>query len=383
MVEGHSQFAAELLQQAEGLRGRASDLLARLTALDAPSGDPEALEVPCALLAAELSRLGAEVVRHAGPAGTHLEAAFGAGSGAGPLLLLCHYDTVWPAGTVARRPLRLDGDRAIGPGVFDMRAGLVAALCALELLSARGDLRRPVTVLLTADEETGGETSSGLILERGLQADVTLVPEPSLPGGAMKTRRKGWSTYELRVEGRSAHAGLEPERGVSAIDELVDQLGAVRALADPGAGTTINCGVIGGGGAANVVADSARAELDLRATTVAEYERVDRALHALAPVRTGARIELSRNHTRPPMERTEPIAAAAQRATELGASLGVELGEGLAGGASDANQLAARGAAVLDGLGPEGGGAHAEDEWVSLGSLVRRVALLAILIAEL
>ncbi len=382
MAPDRSQLAAELKRRAESMRGRATDLLERLTALDSESGEPAALEPSCELLGAELERLGAAPTRHVSPAGIHLEAGFGAGPGS-PLLLLCHYDTVWAAGTAAARPLRFDGERAIGPGVFDMRGGIVAALCALELLLASDRVERPLTLLLTADEETGGESSSELIIDRGLAADLTLVPEPSLPGGAIKTRRKGWSTYELRVAGRSAHAGLEPERGVSAIDELVDQLASVRGLADPAAGTTINCGVIDGGQAANVVAEAAFAELDLRAATVAEYERVDLELHRLAPRRDGSEIKLTRRHTRPPMERTAPIAAAAERALGLAAELGLELGEGAAGGASDANQLAAQGAAVLDGLGPEGGGAHAEDEWVSLDSLCERVALLALLIAEL
>jgi glutamate carboxypeptidase len=371
------------LQRAVESRAKDSvELLRRLTEMDAPTGDPEALEPVSRTLAAELERLGAPPVRHRGAAGTHLEGRLGP-AGAPPVLLLCHYDTVWPAGTARRRPFRIDGGIAHGPGVYDMRGGLVAALGALDALIAIGGLTRPVTVLLTADEESGGNESRELLVDRGRGAGLALVPEPSLPGGAMKTRRKGWGTYELRVSGRAAHAGLEPERGVSAIDELVDRLTAVRRLANPALGTTVSCGVIDGGSAANVIPETARALIDVRARLGREQERVDAELRSLTAGLEGAEVTVDRLQWRPPMERTPAIASAAERARKLAAALGLALGEGEAGGSSDGNHLAPLGVPVLDGLGPEGAGAHAEDERVDLASLLERTALIALLIADL
>jgi glutamate carboxypeptidase len=352
-----------------------ADLLA-LSAHDAPSGDAAASAGAVDWLAERLGGLGAGVARHETSTGVVLDARLGPGDGP-PVLILCHYDTVWPAGTAAERRAREDGGLVRGPGVFDMRGGIVAALAAVE---SAAPLERPVRILLTPDEETGSRGSSELIAEVAGGAAVALVPEPPLPGGALKTSRKGWAGYRLRVAGRAAHAGLEPEAGASAIDELVDRLLDVRGLARPEAGTSINAGVIGGGSAANVVADSAWADLDVRAETVAEQERVHGALAGLAPSRARTSVSLETRVMRAPMERTPAIGAAFERAREIAAGLGIELAEGAAGGASDGNLVAPLGVAVLDGLGPEGAGAHALDERVRIDSLVERSALIAALI---
>jgi glutamate carboxypeptidase len=267
--------------------------------------------------------------------------------------------------------------------VLDMRGGIVAALGGIELLDELGALRRPVRVLLTPDEETGSLASHELIAKRAREAAIVLVPEPALPGGALKTSRKGWITYRLRVRGRAAHAGLEPEAGVSAIDELTDRLLELRGLADRAAGTTINCGLVSGGSAANVIAERAEAELDVRVANAAEEARVRGAFEGLRPFRPGAELRVEELHSRPPLERSPAIAAAADRARELGRLLGLDLAEGAAGGVSDGNLAAAEGVPVLDGIGPEGAGAHAADERVSLASLVERTALIGLLIAEL
>jgi glutamate carboxypeptidase len=263
-----------------------------------------------------------------------------------------------------------------GPGVFDMRGGIVAALAGVEI----AEVERPVRVLLTPDEETGSAGSAALISRRGAEAQLVIVPEPPLPGGALKTARKGQAGYRLSVAGRSAHAGLEPEKGASAIDELVDRLLDVRALARPDAGTTVNAGVVGGGSAPNVVPASAWVDLDVRATSRAEQERVHRALGRLTAERDGTALELETRISRPPMERTPSIAAAIARAREIAAELGMNLEEGAAGGASDGNLIAPLGTPVLDGLGPEGGGAHALDERVRVDSLIERAALVAALV---
>lgn len=375
-------LAAEVSRLAAEVVADALELLAELTALDAPSGDADALAAPADLLAGRLADLGGDVVRHAAPAGDHLEARFRAVGGA-PLVVLGHYDTVWPRGTAAARPLRAERRVVYGPGVFDMRGGIAASLTALRLLRGLGLPEREVAVLLTADEETGSRTSADLVRALGREAAAVLVPEPPLPGGVLKTARKGVADYRLAVRGRAAHAGIDPERGVSAVHELAELVARLERSARPDAGTTINVGRIGGGVRLNVVADTAWAEVEYRFASEAEHTRVEAELSALTPMREGVSITVEPLGARPPLERTAPIAAAFERARELARPLGVELREGTTGGASDANFLGPLGVAVLDGLGPDGGGAHALDEHVRTDSLEERIALLALLIARL
>jgi glutamate carboxypeptidase len=383
-VEGAAQLAPRLASRAADRRDELIERLGRISSLDAPSGDPVALAPVADLLESWLADAGGRISRQASSAGPLLEAEFGPPMRVGEgVLVLCHYDTVWPLGSVAERPFRIEDEFAHGPGVFDMRGGIVATLGSLELLGELGALRRAVRVLLTPDEETGSRASRERILARAREAAIVLVPEPALPGGALKTARKGWIAYRLVLRGRAAHAGLEPEAGVSAIHELVDRLTELRALADPTLGTTINPGVISGGSASNMIADRAEAEIDVRVSTAAEEARIRAAFAALRAERPGAQLEATELHSRPPLERTPAIAALAARARMLATMLGLELGEGSAGGVSDGNLAAAEGAVVLDGLGPEGRGAHAIDERVSLVSLVERTALIALLIAEL
>ncbi len=355
----------------------ACELLAELCALDAPTGDADALRATEELLAARMAELPAEVVRHPGG---HLEARLGGGGK--PALLLCHYDTVWPRGTAAARPLRIEGGVARGPGVLDMRGGIAAALTAVRGLAESGRLRRPVTVLLTADEESGSRTSRHLIVEAGRQAAFALVPEPPLPGGRLKSSRKGVLTYELRVRGRAAHAGLDPDRGASAVHELLRLLERALAVADPEAGTTVNVGVIGGGTRASVVAAEAFAAVDVRVWTEEERQRVEAAFASLT-ASGPAEVAVLLADRRPPMEKTPAIAATLERARELAASVGIRLEDGPAGGGSDGSFLAALGLSVLDGLGPDGGGAHAEDEHILLASLEERVRLISLLLERL
>ncbi len=376
-------LAESLLRGARERRERLVAMLAELTADDAPSGDPEALEPAALLLESWLAALPARTARLATPAGPLLEAELGPTEGA-EVLLLCHYDTVWPAGTVAARPFHVDdAGVAHGPGVLDMRGGIVAVLAALALLGELEALRRPVRLLVTPDEETGSEASRETIADRARRAAIVLVPEPALPGGGFKTSRKGWLLQRVTATGRAAHAGLEPERGVSAVDELVDCLVELRGLADPAAGTTVNYGLLSAPNAANMVAERAEATVDIRVAEAAEEARVRAALGSLAPRREGAGLTVEELHSRPPLERSPAVAGAANRARALARLQGLELGEGHAGGVSDANLAAAEGVAVLDGLGPEGGGAHAVDEHVALDSLVERTALIALLIAAL
>lgn len=380
MAAAGDDLAAALIAGAERRREELVERLAALTALDAPSGDPEMLAAPAALLVGWLKELGAETETGTSPVGPLVDARLGDG---GELLFLCHYDTVWPRGTAAARPFRVEDGVASGPGVLDMRGGIVACLGAIGLLAEVEALGRPVRVLLTPDEESGSAASAAAIAAAAERASLVLVPEPALPNGGLKTSRKGWMVYRLHARGRAAHAGLEPERGVSAVEELLDGLLAVRALADADVGTTVNFGGLQAANPPNVVADSAEALIDLRVADAEEAERLQAALAALAPQRQGAELSAELVHSRPPLERSAAIAAAAERARLLAGQLGIELEEGYAGGVSDANLAAAVGATVLDGLGPLGGGAHAVQEWVDLDSLVQRTALIALLAARL
>lgn len=373
--------AADLRRWAAEERAGTVGLLQQLTDLDAPSGAPELLRAPAGLLRSCLSAMGAEVELIESDAGPHIRARFGA-PGRNGVAVLCHYDTVWPAGTAAARPFRIEDGVAYGPGVFDMRGGLVASLRAIEALLALGALERPVTMLVTADEESGSRTSQPLVEQLRGEASLVLIPEPPLAGGVLKTSRKGLFTYELSVTGLAAHAGLDPDGGASAIHALLTVLDAVRDLERRELGTTVNVGTIGGGIAGNVIAASASATVDIRVVDRAEADRIAGAVTGLATAdpRTTLTVELL--HSRDPMERTDAIAEAFEAAARIAAEAGIELREGHAGGGSDGCFLAPLGVAVLDGLGPDGGGAHAVDERVLLDSLDERIVLHGLLLAR-
>jgi glutamate carboxypeptidase len=351
--------------------------LETLVCLESPSGDAPAIDRCMAELASRLASIGGTVTRlPGGAAGDHLRAEFG--SGAHQALLLGHIDTVWPIGTLAVRPFEQRDGALRGPGVFDMKAGLaLAALAVRALAHAPGGLPGRVVMLVTADEETGSASSRALIEAEALKSRAVLVLEPALPGGALKTSRKGCGEFVLRAVGRAAHAGVEPERGASAVSELARQIPRIEALQDQAAGTTVNVGVIRGGTRPNVVAADAEAVIDVRAASAAEADRVRRALHALAPVDPRITLAVCGGLDRPPMQRSAGVARLFDLARDVAAGLGRELGEGGTGGGSDGNLTAALGVPTLDGLGAVGGGAHADDEHVSVGDLAWRAALLA------
>jgi glutamate carboxypeptidase len=351
--------------------------LERLVNAESPSLDKSR----CDACADEVARLffaltGSEAIRHRRPdRGDHLEIRLGQGTGA-PIVILCHHDTVWDVGTLHRLPFRVDGERVTGPGSYDMKAGIVETAFAL----AAGRPRRPVVVLSTSDEEIGSASSRELIEKTARPAAAVLVLEPAQSGGALKTARKGIADFTLEVEGRAAHAGVEPEKGVSAIEELAHQVLALKALAEPAQGTTINVGVVSGGTRPNVVAAQARAEIDVRFSRAAEAERVVSAIRGLQPRLAGARLRISGGVDRPPMERSDGIIRLAKLAQGLARELGFELAETSTGGGSDGNFTAALGTPTLDGLGPDGGGAHADSEHLLIGSWLQRTQLLSRLI---
>jgi glutamate carboxypeptidase len=260
-----------------------------------------------------------------------------------------------------------------------MKAGIVEAAFAL----AAAELKKPVTLLSTSDEEIGSGSSRGLIEERAREAEAVLVLEPATTGGAIKTARKGIADFTIRVNGRAAHAGVEPEKGISAVEEAARIVMRLKELADPGQGTTINVGVIQGGTRPNVVAAHARLEVDVRFASKAETERVLRAIAALRPEAPGAIVHVAGGLDRPPMERTEGVIRLARLAQKIAAELGFELKESATGGGSDGNFTAALGRPTLDGLGPDGGGAHADSEHLLIDSWLQRTSLLARLLEAL
>lgn len=380
------QIAASARAALEPRRDEMIDLLGRLVGIESPSDDPAALGRMADALEAlfgdfgTLERLPAEDGRR-----RHLRLAIdGAEASAQPGVALCHYDTVWPLGTLDRIPFSVDAAGvARGPGCFDMKGGIVVLHFALQALRQVGQApRRPLRVLFTCDEEVGSPTSRGLIESTAGEAAVAFVLESPLPGGMLKTARKGTGDYLLRITGRAAHAGVEPQKGISATQELAHQILAVHALNDYAAGTTLNVGVVHGGTRPNVVAAAAEAHVDVRVQTLAEAERIDRALRGLAPALPGAQVGVEGGLNRPPMERSPAMAALFEQARQIADAMGVELAEGSTGGGSDGNFTAAMGVPTLDGLGAEGEGAHAAHEHVLTDSLPRRAALVAGLLAQ-
>lgn len=380
--------AAQVRDRLEPRRAEMVELLSDLVAIESPSDDPACLSEMADRLEKLFGGLGTVVPHPSGHEGArHLVVTVEGGEAdLAHSVVLCHYDTVWPRGTVARLPFAVSEDGvASGPGCFDMKGGIVLLRYALTELRALGrPPRRPLRVLLSCDEEARSRTSRGLIAELSTGAAAALVLEAPLPGGVLKTARKGTAGYRLTIEGRAAHAGIEPGKGASAILELAHQVITLHALGDLERGTSVNVGVARGGTRPNVVAARAEADIDVRAVTVAGADRVDRAIKSLVPAIPGTHLTVTADLSRPPMERTEASGRLFGRARAIAAATGVtDLGEGATGGGSDGNLAAAMGVPTLDGLGPEGGGAHADDEHVLIESMPRRAALLAGLLAEI
>jgi glutamate carboxypeptidase len=353
-----------------------------LVRLESPSTDKAAVDRCGAELARMLRALDADVVLLAQrERGDHLRARI-AGSGR-PVMILGHFDTVWPVGTLERMPLRRDGDRLHGPGTFDMKAGIAIALTAVAALRAAGRVHPPITMLWTTDEEVGSETSRATIEAEAAQSAAVLVLEPALPGGALKTARKGCGEFELTIYGVAAHAGVDPGKGASAIHELAAQIGAIEKLRDLPRGISVNVGVVSGGSRPNVVAEEARAIIDVRAPTREAADAIEAALRALQPGRPGTRLTWKGGFERPPMERTAAVVRLFLLASDVASSLGRPLQEGATGGGSDGNFTAALGVPTLDGLGPIGDGAHAAHEHVDVTALPWRAALVAGLLESL
>jgi glutamate carboxypeptidase len=300
------------------------------------------------------------------------------------ILVLGHLDTVYELGTIKKMPFRVRRGRAFGPGVFDMKGGLVIALFAVDALARAGWLpRRRIVFLWTSDEETGSKSSREVIEHEARRSAAVLVLEPANgPEGQLKTRRKATGTAELVIAGRAAHAGLNPGAGVNAVHELALQAARLMRLNDRRRGITVNPTIAQGGTRSNVIPAEARLTLDLRAETLADMRRIERRLKALGPILPGARVSVRGGFSRPPLERRASSALFSQ-ARELAQRLGFSVGECLAGGGSDGNFTAALGVPTLDGLGAVGEGPHSPGEQVILSALPERAALLAALLTTL
>ncbi|HET8591147.1 MAG TPA: M20 family metallopeptidase [Nakamurella sp.] len=362
-----------LVPRLRAARGRMLDDVATLVSCESPSDDLAATRA-CTELVADM---GADLIGSAAQAVTvdgrrHLIWRSG---GATTVLLVGHCDTVWPMGTLDRWPFAVDGDRATGPGVFDMKTGLVQLFHALSVL----DDLTGVTVLVTSDEELGSPSSRQLIEDTARGARAAFVLEASA-GGALKTVRKGTSIYRVLLQGKASHAGLEPEAGVNTTVEAAHQVLAINALGDARQGTTVTPTVLRSGRTTNTVPDAAELAVDVRATSTAEQQRVDAAMAALTPALPRAALVVEGGINRPPLD----AAASAELfalANRLSARLGLPALESVAvGGASDGNFTAGVGVPTLDGLGAVGDHAHAEGEWASVSAMPDRAALLAALV---
>jgi glutamate carboxypeptidase len=353
------------------------DDLAVLVNVESPSHDLEALARSADAVAELMERrLGSRPLLLDSPAGPHVHWQ---GGGSPSVLLVGHHDTVFPLGALAARPFTVAGGRATGPGVFDMKAGIVQAVHAVASLADRSGIE----ILITADEEVGSGSSRVYIEQRALACGAVLVFEPSADGGALKTARKGTGTFELVVRGRASHAGLEPEKGVNSLVAAAELIGRVATFGDPATGTTVTPTMASAGTADNVVPAETRVKVDVRVVEPGEKERIEALMASLEPSLAESRVEVRGGINRPPMHESSS-ATLFPLAQQAAARVGLATVSGMAvGGGSDGNFTAAAGVATLDGLGAVGGGAHADHEYVLVDTMIDRTRLVAALIEEI
>jgi glutamate carboxypeptidase len=356
-------------------------LLGQFVRAESPSFDKAGVDSFGAIVAAECRKRGAKVtVLREEKRGNHIRAEWRppGKTGAGQVLVLGHLDTVYEAGTLARMPFRISRGRAYGPGVFDMKAGIVIALFGIDALAAVSAMpRKRVVFLWTSDEEIGSGTSRGLIEREARRSDAVLVLEPALgSSGCVKTARKGVGEIEIVATGRAAHAGLNPEDGVNAINEITRQIARISSWNQPSRGITVSAGLVEGGTRTNVVPETARVVVDVRASHASDMRALERKFRALRPILRGAKLQIRGGFNRPPLER-KASAALYGAARLLASEMGVTLGEASVGGGSDGNFTAALGVPTLDGLGAIGDGAHSTGEQILIRAMPQRAALVA------
>lgn len=371
----------DLLQYCEAEREWVLESTMALARLESPTSDKTAVDRCGKELEQRMEAIGGVVTRLTQPdAGDHLRAEFG--SGANQVLLIGHFDTVWPLGQVDRMPLEIRDGCLFGPGVLDMKGGIAIGLLAARALSALASCADRLVMLWTTDEERGSPTSRSVIEEEARRSRAVFVLEPALVGGGVKTTRKGCGEFRLTVRGVAAHAGVEPDKGASAVHELAAQIVDLQRVRDMAPGVSLNVGMFSGGTRPNVVAEEAQATIDIRVETAEEAKRVEQTVRQRVPTIQGTRIEVTGGFDRPPLERTDAVARLYDRARAIAARLGHDLREGGTGGGSDGNFTAALGVPTLDGLGAMGAGPHALYEHIEVDTLPWRAALLAELIAE-
>ena len=367
--------ARDWFSRFDARRERLAEDLEAAVSQESPSEDAERVTSLARWVRDRLRERGVAAETH--PCAGRGDAVSARVGGGGGILILGHLDTVWACGTLRDFPYRIDGDRASGPGIFDMKAGIVVAMAALAGLAEEGSGK--ATLLLVPDEEVGSAASRARTVELALRHRSVFVLEPSLDGAA-KVARKGHGVFRLRFRGRAAHAGLEPERGASALSELARCVMFLESLADPSSETTVAPTVARSGEKINVIPEHGELSADVRVWSVAEASRVEEAIRNYRPADARVEVEVDGGVDRPPLEPTPASLALYERARGLAEELGFALGAAHVGGASDGNLTAAAGIPTLDGLGPRGGHAHAREEFVSLSDLPRRAALLAALV---
>jgi glutamate carboxypeptidase len=360
---------------------RVNDIVALITTLanfETPTSSKPHVDALAGWIEDCLKSLGASVQRFPREAvGDILLAKWNADRPGTPILFLMHMDTVWPVGTLAQRPVHVEGDRLVGPGTWDMKGSIACVLSAIKGLRERGEFPdRPIWAMFTSDEETGSVHSTALIEQTAAQAGLCLVMEFAATNNGLKTWRKGIATYNLKITGKSSHAGNAPEKGVNAVVELAHQTLRIADLNAFDVGTSVSVTVVSGGMASNVIPAEATAKIDVRFKSKAEADRIDSALNALAPVLPGAGVAVQLTNRRPPMERDATMERCYAQVKAIAARLGHDLPEEGSGGGSDGNITAALGVPTLDGLGPMGEGAHAVHEQVVISSIPFRTALL-------
>jgi len=377
---------SEIIRFREFCRAERSWLLETiesLVRLESPTDDKAAVDRCGSAIAARLAAIGGRVsTLTRTDRGDHLLAEFGCGSS--QILLLGHFDTVWPVRQIERMPVETRDGRLHGPGVFDMKTGIALGMLATRAILETGAAQsKRIVMLWTTDEEVGSQTSRAAIEDEARRSDAVLVLEPSLPGGMLKTSRKGVGTYEVVVRGVAAHAGVDPEKGASAVQELAHQILRINALQNLARGTSINVTQVRGGTRTNVIPDEARAVVDVRATTSAGMDEVSSAFASLQPVDRRTSLDVRGGFDRPPLERTGAVERLYLQARAIAREIGHELTEGSTGGGSDGNFTGALGVPTLDGLGAIGDGAHALHEHVEVDALPDRAALIAGLLTSI
>ena len=365
-------------------QGEMANLLKKLAYLESPTSDKKAVDACSAFVVQEFKKLGAKITRlpqkQIGDLIVAELAPRDKKESSGQILVLTHIDTVWPVGKIEQMPFYISGPKVFGPGVLDMKAGFVMLLFALKTMRQLNlGTQKKIVVFINSAEETGSPSSTKTIKDLARRSRLALCLEPALPGGALKLQRKGRLVVRLETRGKSAHGG-SPEKGVSAIDELMTQLRRLKQIQV--GGTTMNIGLIGGGEKTNMVAETAWALLDFRYWENRHREKIIDFAKQLKPQAKGASVKFSVESSVPPMEKTKESWYLFLRAKEIASTLNLSLEAGKAGGGSDGSIAASLGVPTLDGLGPDGDGMHAETEHLLLPSLIQRTALLTRLLSQ-